>query len=362
MSERRDWSNFSVRRGGDRKRPAPSPGGLHRPAKMQRQLPPDVRDLFSRCKVELDALHDRRERIVKTSRDITAASKKLIFALHRLAPPQPPPISNVPATSPPPPPEGEAPTTERDQQLSDAAADQAKIVQLLRRVHAEELRGQNYYRLRKSIQPGLEEYIEAAAFLHFCREAGGGEGALVTRETLLGELNGGGLAAVDSSPSQDAAQAPGSATMEDEEGEPADGGGGDTDADKTAGPSPTQPPRSVLVPVSAEDYALGVADLSGEVMRSCINLIAQGEHAVGAQHCAFLRELAGHYATLQSFPALKNKLGAMKSSVAKVESATFNIKVRGSEYPQEMWQEVIAKGFDAVGGGYYDDGGGQDAE
>ncbi|EHK96803.1 putative Translin-associated protein X [Glarea lozoyensis 74030] len=39
--------------------------------------------MFETFRDELDEHHDRRERVIKTSRDITAASKKIIFALQR---------------------------------------------------------------------------------------------------------------------------------------------------------------------------------------------------------------------------------------------------------------------------------------
>jgi len=39
--------------------------------------------LKSRCR-ELDAKHDKHERIVKLSRDVTVESKRTIFLLHRI--------------------------------------------------------------------------------------------------------------------------------------------------------------------------------------------------------------------------------------------------------------------------------------
>jgi len=39
--------------------------------------------VFEGFKAELDEHHDRRERVIKASRDITAFSKKVIFALQR---------------------------------------------------------------------------------------------------------------------------------------------------------------------------------------------------------------------------------------------------------------------------------------
>jgi len=42
-----------------------------------------VISVFEGFKAELDEHHDRRERVIKASRDITASSKKVIFALQR---------------------------------------------------------------------------------------------------------------------------------------------------------------------------------------------------------------------------------------------------------------------------------------
>ncbi|KAF4592073.1 translin-associated protein X [Ophiocordyceps camponoti-floridani] len=39
--------------------------------------------MFERFRDELDEHHDRRERVIKASRDVTAQSKKMIFALQR---------------------------------------------------------------------------------------------------------------------------------------------------------------------------------------------------------------------------------------------------------------------------------------
>ena len=42
-----------------------------------------ILSIFGTFRDELDEHHDRRERIIKTSRDITALSKKIIFSLQR---------------------------------------------------------------------------------------------------------------------------------------------------------------------------------------------------------------------------------------------------------------------------------------
>lgn len=45
----------------------------------------DLVDQFTSFRAELDQSQAQRERIVKTSRDITALSKQMIFALHRVS-------------------------------------------------------------------------------------------------------------------------------------------------------------------------------------------------------------------------------------------------------------------------------------
>lgn len=47
-------------------------------------LTPETRTLFEHCAATLTEKYDRHERLVKKSRDITIASKRTIFLLHRL--------------------------------------------------------------------------------------------------------------------------------------------------------------------------------------------------------------------------------------------------------------------------------------
>jgi predicted translin family RNA/ssDNA-binding protein len=44
----------------------------------------DLDSIFTHIRDTLDDHYDRRERLVKISRDITALSKKMIFSLHRV--------------------------------------------------------------------------------------------------------------------------------------------------------------------------------------------------------------------------------------------------------------------------------------
>jgi hypothetical protein len=47
-------------------------------------ISPDLNSIFTQIRDKLDAHYDRRERLIKISRDITALSKKMIFSLQRI--------------------------------------------------------------------------------------------------------------------------------------------------------------------------------------------------------------------------------------------------------------------------------------
>eukprot|EP01136_Pigoraptor_vietnamica_P038239 Opistho-1_new@107289 len=106
--------------------------------------------------------------------------------------------------------------------------------------------------------------------------------------------------------------------------------------------------------VSTSDYVLGVADLSGELMRLCVQSVSTGYAGQPAEICSFLRSL---YDSLISFNGtlirdLPNKLGVMKTSLAKAENVCYALRVRGSEVPPELLAEMAAAGGDE---GDYDD-------
>ncbi|KAJ3416870.1 hypothetical protein HDV05_008455 [Chytridiales sp. JEL 0842] len=217
----------------------------------------EIADFFTNCGRILDDVHDRRERLVKISRDITINSKRMIFLLHRVT------------TDP-------NPTSI----LLQARESQRTIIALFSQASVD-LQGQNTHRHHKSIAPGLEEYIEAVSFLVYLER-----GELVTQEELQKELvNEDGIA-------------------------------------------------SVLI--SVEDYLLGLADLTGELMRLCINAVARGQNDRAVEICRFMRSLQSDYLILD-VPSVQKKMGAMKGSVKKVEAACFRIKILSSEFPQS-WE------------------------
>ena len=105
---------------------------------------------FQHFKDEIDSHHDRRERVIKISRDITALSKKIIFSLHRI------PIEPV---------------------LKDDDAVPAQIGKEIARLEAQihdlaskasiDLQALNHWRYERNITGAIQEFVEALTFRYY---------------------------------------------------------------------------------------------------------------------------------------------------------------------------------------------------
>ncbi|TQB70467.1 hypothetical protein MPDQ_000435 [Monascus purpureus] len=123
--------------------------------------PTAIQSIFSTFRDELDQHHDRRERIIKASRDITALSKKVIFSLQRvrtLNQPLPPSIAN-----------------ENKSRLD-------QIRQLFQSV-VPDVTGINSWRYQRQLSSGIQEFIEAISFQHYVQNQ-----KLITLEEVTAQL------------------------------------------------------------------------------------------------------------------------------------------------------------------------------
>ncbi|KAI0050701.1 Translin [Auriscalpium vulgare] len=114
---------------------------------------------------DLDEHNDRRERLIKCSRDITIASKRVVFLLHRIM--------------------TEAASDGRELSSRAAAEGHKKLrdVQALFANIREEVRGDRFWRYQHNISPGLQEYIEALSFAHYLEH-----GTLITYDEVHASL------------------------------------------------------------------------------------------------------------------------------------------------------------------------------
>ncbi|KAF8529430.1 Translin [Gautieria morchelliformis] len=119
---------------------------------------------FQGFRQEFDDHNDRRERLIKLSRDATNLSKKVIFLLQRVA------------------------TEETDQGEAVKAAVQqsqkkfAEIIPVFDQMRTE-LDPDNFWRYQKTVSSAVQEYIEALSFAHYLKH-----NTLLTYEQVQREL------------------------------------------------------------------------------------------------------------------------------------------------------------------------------
>ncbi|XP_059648717.1 uncharacterized protein LOC132294759 isoform X2 [Cornus florida] len=234
---------------------------LQSAAKRPRSVSTDcsMKDAFAKYADYLNGLNDKRERVVKASRDITINSKKVIFQVHRIS------------------------KDNREEVLEKAEKDLAAVTdQYISRL-VKELQGTDFWKLRRAYSPGVQEYVEAATLFKFCKT-----GTLLN----LDEIN---------------------ATL-----------------------LPLSDPSIEPLQINVLDYLLGLADLTGELMRLAIGRISDGELEFAEKICRFVRnihrELTLLAPNMDDSSEMKTKMDTMLQSVVKIENACFSVHVRGSEY------------------------------
>uniref|UniRef100_A0A3Q4HVK0 Translin-associated protein X n=1 Tax=Neolamprologus brichardi TaxID=32507 RepID=A0A3Q4HVK0_NEOBR len=220
---------------------------------------------------ELDTKHDKYERLVKISRDVTIESKRTIFLLHR--------VTTVP--------DAEDVLNEADIKLDGV---RQKIGQI-----AEELKGEDIYQFHRAFTPGIQEYVEAVSFLHYIRHR-----CLISLEEINARL----------------------VFMNTEKADP----------------------KVLTFQVTSSDYLLGVADLTGELMRMCISSVGNGDIDTPFQLSQFLRQIHDGFSYIGNTGPyeVSKKLHTLRQSLGKVEDACYTLRVRGSEIPKHMLADVFS--------------------
>lgn len=229
---------------------------------------------FSAFKEEIDNHYDRRERIIKASRDVTALSKKMIFSLLRT------PI-----------PSGDAQNTAIPAGiLSEVSKYEKQIKELLQNASVE-LQRANAWRYQRNISGGMQEYVEALTLRFYL------EHRYVPNWTQTQAL---------------------------------------------VGP----------IELTMADYILGIADLTGELMRRAIAALASPspealDYTRTIARC--LRDLTLQYRLLdtsshaEGLRELSKKIEVMDASLRKVEVGIFDRCIRGSEKPAGWVAEELAQ-------------------
>ena len=254
--------------------------------------------VFSEYRGELDARHDKHERLVKLSRDTTIHSKRAIFLLHRAA--------------------SEGDSEERRELLLDEGEDKIREVFQFLRATAVELHGSDPWQHVSAYSPGIQEFVEALSYYVFLRQ-----------DQLLGI---------------DEAQLWMSFLISEQgiEGERMESGRIEGGTEPEATKSENGEKILVQIPLSELNYVLAIGDLTGELMRMCITAVGAGQQEVPFQVLPVIRAI---YCGFHSLPPVSkeilHKLHTLRSSLSKIENACYTLRIRGSEIPQHTIRDVF---------------------
>lgn len=237
---------------------------------------------FQGFQSELDSKYDKYEQLVRCGRDTTIESKRVIFLLHRVAG-----------------------CLNPQSILQEAEGKLTEIEHSLIKKIAQQLENEDFYLYLHAISPGLQEYIEALSFYHYLKTA-----SLISFTAVQERL-------------QFAKQEPLENLVEAQ-----------TLSDTS---------DVIKLPLQQAEYMLGIADMTGELMRLAITSLGTGDIELPFELCAFLRQISNGFLAVGtcSSKEIGRKMFTLKQSLRKVETACYNLKVRGSEIPKHMLAGVF---------------------
>jgi len=251
-----------------------------------------VQKMFGEISVYLDSRHDKKERIVKLSRDITIESKRIIFCLHR--------IKNEDDTN-------------KDSIIEEAEKRLADLRENLWFQVCKELRDEDHYQYIRAYSAGLQEWIEALSFYYFLKYKKISSFAYVQQQLEF---------RLDKSDTVND-----TSEMPEKESDSAD-------------------TVVVSVTVPQSEYILGIADLTGELMRNAINALGAGNMEICFVLLEILQSMAEGFGKLSRKDTPREfgqKLWTLKQSCKKVENACYAISVRGTEIPKNHLADIFVK-------------------
>ena len=111
-------------------------------------------------------------------------------------------------------------------------------------------------------------------------------------------------------------------------------------------------PKILKLFVPEKEYILGLADLTGELMRYCIKMLSTVEYPDCHRICSVLKEFKEGFLSLGYVHGreLYNKIQVFHNSLLKVEEACYSLQLRHSELSSSeaiIPQDLIAQVFSA---------------
>lgn len=116
-----------------------------------------------------------------------------------------------------------------------------------------------------------------------------------------------------------------------------------SDAEQKLGIDETKGDNTISVLITPVDFMLGLADLTGELMRLSINSAGAGDLDVPFNVCDFLKTIQTGFMTFGNLcKEVSKKMYTLKQSLQKVETACYTLQIRGSEVPKHMLADILS--------------------
>lgn len=264
-------------------------------------------DMFMGFRNELDSRYDAQERLVKLSRDCTIQSKRVIFTLHQFS----------------------GSNESREHVLNEAESKINEYVFPHLRSIALELSDRDPHQFMRSYSPGIQEFVEAISFYKYLKS-----GRLISFEEVQKYVT---FQRKETSEKEGEKQDRCRDTLEGEEMAVSVGS-------VLSGP---QKSELIVLPLSHSDFLLGLADLTGELMRLCVNAVGSGNMALPFSLLPFFRAIScGCHGIRYGMRFWYQKMTVLQASLRKVENVCYTLKVRGSEMPNHALMDVFTTAAD----------------
>jgi len=296
-------------------------------------------EMFREMAVQLDERHDKYERIVKLSRDITIDSKKIIFLLHRH-------------------------TTEPD--VVERAEGRFRYLRdRLFKELAAELENEDPFQYISAFTHGVQEYIEALSLHHFLKT-----GTLISHEEVQrglffevlvddpdrnssyrghghgyggrGSYNqrrgGGGNYYRNNYSSQNMRQDANTPPTPEPVAVAAEEGQGQVEEEKPKPPTPPPPAKKTIhIFLPQTDFVLGLCDLTGELMRGCVSAVGSGNTEYAFKTCTLVQQFyKGMIGLHPLYRSVYGKIDTLRQSVMKMERSCCQLKIRETQGGNEL--------------------------
>jgi predicted translin family RNA/ssDNA-binding protein len=110
-----------------------------------------------------------------------------------------------------------------------------------------------------------------------------------------------------------------------------------------ADPDAEEPHDEIQTPMVPTEFILGVADLTGELMRRCINCVGMGQLDTCKEVCSFMRLLYKGFVAVNcpGNREMGRKIYTFRQSLMKTENVCYTIHVRGSEVPKHLLADAV---------------------